>query len=67
MLYLKITIKSYEVCFFSSHIPLLGKIAENTAISHNYILTNLSGVKKFQFRQEKQWQTRNTSRCRKCA
>ena len=27
MLYLKITIKSYEVCFFSSHIPLLGKMA----------------------------------------
>ena len=27
MLYLKITIKSYEVCFFPSHIRLLGKMA----------------------------------------
>ena len=53
VLYIRISNwKLWGLHFFESIIPLFGKMAENTAISHNYILTNLSGVKKFQFRQE---------------
>ena len=36
-------------------------------IPHNYMLTNLTGERKVQFHQEKQWQTRKTPHWTKCA
>ena len=42
-------------------------ITENREISHNNILANLADEKKVQFYRGKQWQTKSTPRCRKCA